>query len=219
MRLLRFPLLVLVVASVWNHTTYSQTTGPEVSDTSRSDKSRLLGSVDAEEKRGVVLSYTQAYRSNGQPVVYHGTLYLAITAFSVQNCSMKIATVVSDRFSGQVGDKPAGDRSSYRYSVEVTLTPEIANSLTVAEERPGQLDSATHPSCTGHRLCNIHWLELRSKRTLIHLAIVTNDFADSDEFAKTFDGMVNQFWIPLSSKDAGKELISGLQSFAATCGQ
>src|SRR5580704_6934360 len=47
---------------------------------------------------------------------------------------LTIATVVADRFSGQIGKTQIGDTQSiYKYSAEVTLTPEIASSLSVGE--------------------------------------------------------------------------------------
>ena len=220
MRWVRIPLFFLVAIATVESSTFPQSKRPVMGDTANSSARKLISAVDAEKKKGVVLSYTQPYRSDGKPVMYTGTLYLAITAFSLKQCDAKVNTIVVDRFSGRAGEKPVGDTStSYEYSADVTLTPEIIRSSSVSEESPSQLDGRTHPTCADHGPCTVHWLELQGSRPVIRLTIMSNDAADSDELEKTFDGMVKRFWIPVSSRDAGEELVSALQNFAASCRQ
>jgi hypothetical protein len=181
---------------------------------------RLIDTIEAESKRGVLLSYTQQYRSHGKSVRYKGTLYLAITAFSVKHCDVAISTIVADRYSGRVGKKLGGDTQySYKYSAEIPLTPEVARSLSIVQGRPKQLEWETHPACTDQDACNIYWLEFQDKNPTIRLSILTDDNADYDGDVTTFDGVVDEFKIPLSSADKGKEIVSILQSFATTCRQ
>ena len=51
------------------------------------------------------------------------------------------------------------------------------------------------------------------------LSSVTNDVENFNGFIKDFDGMVDRFWIPVSSQEAGNDLTARLKSFAATCAQ
>lgn len=147
-------------------------------------------------------------------------MYLTITAFSVKNCDVAITTIVADRYSGRVSKKLGGDTQySYKYSAEIPLTAEVARSLSIVQGRPKQLEWEKHPACTDQDSCNIYWLEFQDKNPTIRLNIFTDDNADYDGDVTTFDGGVNQFKIPLSSADKGKELVSILQSFATTCRQ
>ena len=111
----RFFVLLLIVVITLDHKTLSQSNS-EMSNLAGVNQRRLIDTIEAEEKRGVVLSYTQQYRSHGARVLYTGTLYLAITAFSVKNCGLEIATIVADRYSGQVGKKLVGD-TQYSYNI------------------------------------------------------------------------------------------------------
>jgi len=215
----RLSLLIGMVVVTPGQKTFSQSSSG-VNNLAGVNQHRLVDTIEAERKQGVLLSYTQQYRSHGQPVRYKGTLYLAITAFSAKNCDVAIATIVADRYSGRVGKKLSGDTQySYKYSAEVPLTPEVARSLSIVQGRPNQLEWETHPACTDQDACKIYWLEFQDERPTIRLNIRTDDNADYDGDVTTFDGMVNQFRVPLSSADKGKELVSMLQSFAATCRQ
>jgi hypothetical protein len=46
-----------------------------------------------------------------------------------------------------------------------------------------------------------------------------NDIVGYNGFVKNFDGMIDRFWIPVSSESAGKELKALFARFASTCGQ
>lgn len=180
----------------------------------------LTGLVNAEEKQGNVLVYTQNYRSGGRLVVIAGTLYAAITTFTANQCELKIGTTVVDRYKGRIDSDAIKDTQSvYNYAGVIGLTPEIADSLRLVEARPSALEAGSHPVCTQGQACDLHWLEFRSKGKAIQLTSTTNDLAGYDGFVTEFSGMADQFWIPVSSEQAGKNLVALLKGLAATCGR
>lgn len=213
-------LLALLAAGTFAPTALAQSAGAAVSGTGQRSEYGLVSVADAEEKRGVDFSYTQNYRSAGKPVLFKGSLYAGITAFKVNKCSLAIGTRIVDRYSGQIGKSTIKDTQSiYDYSVEFTLTQELADSLRLAEVRPSQLENGTNPACSEKRACAIDWLEFRAKGPVIKMTILTNDIEGYDGFVRNFDGMVDQFRIPVSSSDAGNTLIAKLQSLAIMCRQ
>ncbi|HEV2486216.1 MAG TPA: hypothetical protein VGT08_11855 [Terracidiphilus sp.] len=216
----RIALLILNAVVTLHPASFSQSRGTAASGTEDGSESGLIRAADGEQKRGINLFYTQNYRSAGRPVRFSGSLYAGITAFTVNKCNLTIGTNIVDRYSGQIGKGTIKNtQSSYQYSVEFVLTTEIADALRLTEARPNQLENGTNPVCADRRACTIYWLELRAKRPVMKLTSITNDIAGYDGFIRNFDGMVEQFWVPISSSDAGKELISKLQSFAITCRQ
>jgi hypothetical protein len=80
MHSIRFCLFILIAVSAWEQKTFCQTNGSAATDAERANRSKLISSINAEQKRGAVLSYTQQYRSNGKSVIYKRTLYLAISS-------------------------------------------------------------------------------------------------------------------------------------------
>ena len=62
----------------------------------------LMDAVNAEEKRGVSLSYSQDYRSGGRPILFRGTIFTGITAFTANKCGLTIGTTIVDRYSGEI---------------------------------------------------------------------------------------------------------------------
>jgi len=218
MTVARNTLLALFAAGTLAAAAFPQSVGAAMSATAQSSSNGLLSTAGAEEKRGAALFYTQNYRSGNKPVLLKGSLYAAITAFTINKCNLTIGTTVVDRYSGQVGKSSIKDtQSTYDYSVELALTQEIANLLRMVEARPIQLEDATSPMCAERRECTLYWLELSASRPAIRLTSLTNDIAGYDGVVRNMDGMVNQFRIPVSSLDAGKELISKLQSYAIKC--
>ena len=214
----RNALLVLSAVGSFAATSFPQSVSTAMSGAAQGSNLGLMRAVDAEEKRGIDLSYTQNYRSGGKPVLFRGSLYAGITAFTAKKCNLTIGTTIVDRYSGQIGkDTIKNTQSIYDSSVEFELTQEIADSLRLAEGRPSQLENGTNPACAERRACVLYWLELRAKGAEIKLTSLTNDVADYDGFVRNFDGLVDQFRIPVSSPDAGKELIAKLQSFAIAC--
>jgi hypothetical protein len=196
----------------------AQSPGARASSIPEASENGLVNIADAEEKRGIALFYTQKYRSQGKPVLFSGSLYSGITDFKVKKCDLIISTTIVDRYSGQIGNSQVKDTQSiYNNSAEFQLTPEIADSMRVSEGRPKQLPIRTNPACANRQGCTIYWLEFRAKRRVMKFKSMTNDVTDYDGFVTNFDGMVDEFWIPISSPDAGKDLISNLQSYATTC--
>jgi len=45
----------------------------------------------------------------------------------------------------------------------------------------------------------------------------TNDIADYDGYVKDFEGQVAQFWLPVSMREAGAELIAKMRAYAQSC--
>jgi hypothetical protein len=216
----RIALLVLNAVGALYFRSIAQSPGTETSSMPVGSENGLINATDAEEKRGISLFYTQNYRSHGQPVVFTGSLYSGITEFKVKKCDLTIDTTIVDRYSGQIGNNQVNvTQNIYNNSVEFQLTQEIADSLRVSEGRPKQLPRGTNPTCADRQSCTILWLEFRAKQRVMKFKSMTNDVTDYNGFITNFDGMVDQFWIPISSSDAGKGLISNLQGYAVTCRQ
>ena len=216
----RVAFAVLAVIGSMERTCSSQSQAPAVNSSADVSGSGLLSAATAEEAKGTNLFYTQDYRSGRRLVQFKGTLYAGITAFTAKKCELTIGTTIVDRYSGQIDKSKINDtQSTYNYSIEFALTPEIADSLRLIEARPSQLENGTRAVCAEQRTCVVNWLEIRARRQVIKLTSVTNDVEHYDGFIKDFDGMVDRFWIPVSSQDAGNDLISWLKSFAATCAQ
>jgi hypothetical protein len=183
-----------------------------------SDRSALMSAAMEEEKKGAALTYTQSYSSEHKPVFIRGTLYATIASFTAQKCELKIATTIVDRYSGQVdGSEINSTQSSYHSIAEFVLTPEIAGAVQLVEAKPGQLEKGTRPICAERQTCAIEWLKFEAKQRVIRVTRTTNDIAGYNGFVKDFDGVMDRFWIPVSSESAGLELIKLLKSFAAGC--
>jgi hypothetical protein len=197
----------------------AQMQSPEGDGAAATDRSVLMSAVNAEEKRGIVLFYSQSYPAGHKPVFFKGTLYAAITAFSANKGKLTIGSRIVDRYSGQV-DRGRVDetQSSCDDSVEFTLTKEIAGSLRLIEARPSQLESGTNLVCAERKMCAIQWLQFQARSKVMKRTRVTNDIAAYAGYVKGFDGMVDEVWVPVSSESAGQEFIS-LKNFAATCSQ
>jgi hypothetical protein len=211
---------VLAVIGSMDQMSFSQSQAPAMNSSAGGSGSGLLSAANAEEEMGTNLFYTQNYRSGRRLVLFKGTLYAGITAFTAKKCELTIGTTIVDRYSGEIGRSKINDTQNiYNYSIEFALTPDIADSLRLIEARPSQLENGTHAECAEQRACAMNWLEIRAKRRVIKLTSITNDVEHYDGFVKDYDGMVDRFWIPVSSRDAGNDLISRLRSFAATCAQ
>jgi len=216
----RIAFVVLTVIGGMDQTSFSQSQAPALTGGADVSGSSLLSAANLEEKKGTEVFYTQNYRSGRRLVLFKGTLYAGITAFTAKKCELTVGTTIVDRYSGQINRSNVNDTQSiYNYSIVFGLTPDLADSLQIIEARPSQLENGTHAVCAEKRACTMSWLEIRAKRQVIKLTSITNDIEHYDGFVKDFDGMVNRFWIPVSSQDAGNDLISRLKSFAATCAQ
>lgn len=180
----------------------------------------LIDAANAEEGRGTTLSYVQSYRSGGKLVFIKGIIYAGIAKFAVDQCKLTIGTTVVDRYSGRIDKSVIKDTQNiYNYSGVLALTKDLAYSLQLVEAQPSPLENGTHPVCQEKPGCAIRWIELRVKKSkAIHLASTTNDVTGYDGFVTDFDGMTNRFLIPVSSLQAGQNLIALLNGFSASCG-
>lgn len=169
----------------------------------------LLADVAAEQKRGEYTFYKQSFFDvENRRAVYAGSLYTAINGFAVEGCSLKIEIQLIDSFSGVVGKQPTGElQDESRFSIHFLLTREIANGLTVVEARPVELAQATNSACTERRSCSFTWLRVHTAQPAIDEKRITNHLL-------VFDGPVDHFLLPVSSVQAAKRIVDGLQALA-----
>ncbi len=169
----------------------------------------LLLVAEAETKKGAYVFYTQHYiDKENQKAVYRGSVYGALKAFKLEGCSLKVDVVIVDKFSGTVGGKLTGDQAdSQQYTFSLALTSEIAHALALIEARPAQLGGATNSVCAEKPSCAFTWLAIRTTGSSIKESRMTNEFVD-------FDGPADRFLIPVSSPEAGRQLIRQIQDFA-----
>lgn len=177
--------------------------------------------MEAEERRGTYVFYTQTYR-DGQhrPVFFNGSVFGVIQQMQANECEIKLETDVTDLYTGSIGKNQIRKTASvYRWLFDFTLTSEIADALHVVELRPAQLDNGTNPLCTAKPGCTFEWIEVKAALPVIKETEITNDFAGYDGYVKDFDGMVDHFLIPISSSTAGDDLIAKLKVLAHACGK
>ena len=184
--------------------------------TARND---LIQSFQAENKRGTSIFYTQAYRLHGRRVEFHGSIFGEILEVQVDGCELKIKSQLVDLYSGSIGAELVGQtQNRYTTSVDFPLTPKMAADLKIVAARPiVQLSEGTNAVCSGGRQCSLTWLKVVSDRRVIHLTEITNDVAGYEGDIKDFDGSVAQFFLPVSSVDAGEEIIARMRTFAQSC--
>lgn len=169
-----------------------------------------LASLAAEEaKRGVYVFYTQSFiDKENKRVSYRGSVYGAIQTFDVRGCEVKIEATVVDKFSGTVGHRPIGQlQDTYQYSASFVLTSEIAANTTLVQSRPAQLGSNTHSVCVEQASCSFWWVRMEAKHNVIHEVSTVNDSSD-------FNGQVDHFIAPVSSREAGNRLIDQIRAIA-----
>ena len=169
-----------------------------------------LSSLAANEARqGVYVFYTQSFiDKENQRASYRGSIYGAIQKLELDDCELKIETLIVDKFSGTVGRAPTGQlQDTYHYSARLLLTPEIVAGAAVVEARPVQLGSKTHSVCDENTSCGFPWLRIQAKSRVIHQISSVNDALD-------FEGQVDHFVIPISSLAIGRQLIDGLRAVA-----
>jgi hypothetical protein len=174
-----------------------------------SEESKFLTAIEAEEKKGAYVFYTQTFiDEENKKVSYRGSIYGAIKTAKLEGCSLAIDVLILDKFSGLVGKKQTRDQEdSQLYSVRFTLSSEIANTLELVEARPVQLADGTNTVCVEKPSCAFTWLAIKSKDPAIRERRITNELID-------FDGQTDRFLVPMSSSDSGKQLIEIIQSLA-----
>jgi hypothetical protein len=179
----------------------------------------LIRSFQFESKRGTSIVYTQAYGLHGSRVEFHGSIFGAIQDVEADGCELKIKSELVDLYSGNIGRKLVGQtQNEYITLLDFTLTPKIAADLKIVDARPvRQLTEGTNAVCSEGSQCSLTWLRLASDGPVIHLTEITSDVADYDGHIKDFDGPVDQFLLPVSSAEAGNELIAKMRTFAQSC--
>jgi hypothetical protein len=179
----------------------------------------LVRSFHAESKRGTSIFYTQAYKAHGRRVEFHGSIFGEIEDVEVDGCELKVKSELVDLYSGSISNNLAGrTQNKYVSSIRFKLTAKLAADLKVVAARPvRQLSVGTNAICSGARPCTLTWIKLRAAAPVIRLTEITNDVADYDGDVKDFDGTVDQFFLPVSSVDAGSELIAKMRAFAGIC--
>lgn len=189
---------------------------PPTATTARSD---LVRSFQTEKRRGASIFYTQTYGPHGRRVEFQGSIFGEIQDVKVDGCELKIKSELVDRYSGSIGRQLVGQtQNEYITSIDFRLTSKMAADLKIIEARPvRQLTVGTNPVCSGDRQCNLTWLKLKADAPVIQMTEITNDVADYDGAVKDFDGSVGQFLLPVSSADAGDELIAKMRDFAQSC--
>ena len=179
----------------------------------------LLRSFAAKAKLGEFLPlYTVVLRFARPPRVFQRLDLCGACGCESQWVQMRVDTTIADRYSGTIGRKQVSPTQNlYRISADFLLTPEIAQSLRVIKARPVQLNLGTHAVYADHQQCVLNWIEVRSERAEIHVIESTNDIEGYDGFVQDFDGSSDRFLLPVSSQDAGIELITKLQDWAGGC--
>jgi hypothetical protein len=178
-----------------------------------SAQTEFLRAAEAEQKKGTYIFYTQSFiDKENQKAIYRGSIYGALKSVELHGCSLKVGIEIVDKFSGFVGKKPTGDLAdSQQYSFSLTLTTDVAKTLSLVEARPIQLSSSTRSVCAEKPSCAFTWLAIQATGPSIKESRITNEAVD-------FNGRADRFLIPVSSADAGHQLIGLIQNFAnASC--
>lgn len=206
-----FALASLLAVSACASRSFCQANEPVEKTSGASASNGLLDAVEAEEKLGTYVFYSQSFiDKENEKATYRGSIYGAIKAFYVSACELRLDIALQDYFSGTVGkNETARLLDSTLYSVRFTLTREIANALTLSEARPIQLSENTNPTCSEKPSCNFTWLVVHAKRPVIRESRMTNGLVD-------FSGWTDHFQAPLSSAETGKQLIRKIQALADT---
>jgi hypothetical protein len=185
------------------------TTTPSSAETS------LLDALQTEEHAGTYLFYTQSYiDSDNGPVSYHGSVYGFIKNAQLKDCTLNIEFIVADRYSGVVKKQPTGPlEDDELYSATISLTHNIALSFSLVQAPPVAIANGTNSVCATRPSCTFTWLKIVAKDSSIRETRTTNGWLD-------FAGNTKTFFLPISSPDAGKNLIQHIQAFTeASCAQ
>lgn len=175
----------------------------------------LLDALRTEEQAGALLSYTQSYvDTDNEPVTYRGSVYGFIKEAQLHGCLLNINFIIADHFSGVVKHRQTGTlEDDESYSANVRLTQNIADSLSLIEGPPTAIASGTNSLCATRPSCAFTWLEIKAKDSSIRETRTIDGWLD-------FAGNSNRIVLPISSLDAGKQLIKRIQAFTdARCGQ
>jgi hypothetical protein len=192
-----------------------QTGKPATTPPPSSAESSLLDALQTEQHAGTYLFYTQSYvDSDNQRVTYNGSVYGFIKHAELKDCSLNIDFIVADRYSGVVKKQPTGSvEDDEEYSATIPLTHNIALSLSLVDAPPVVNANGTNSLCATRPSCAFTWLKIIASDSSIRETWTTNGLPD-------FAGNTKTFFLPISTPDAGKNLIQHLQSFTtAHCPQ
>jgi hypothetical protein len=192
-----------------------QTEKAAATTTPSSAETSLLDALQTEEHAGTYLFYTQSYvDSDNEHVTYNGSVYGFIKHAELKDCSLNIDFIVADRYSGVVKKQPTGPlEDDEEYSATIPLTHNCALSLSLVEAPPVALTNGTNSACATRPSCAFTWLKIVAKDSSIRETKTTNGLLD-------FAGNIKTFFLPVSSPDAGKNLIQQTQAFThARCAQ
>jgi hypothetical protein len=212
-------LICVIVVAMPNPGAVAQSAADRALLTAVTARNDLILSFQAASKRGTSIYYTQAYGPHERRVEFHGSIFGAIQDVKADGCDLKIKSELVDLYSGNIGHKLVGQtQNEYITSLDFTLTPKMAAGLKIVDARPvRQLTEGTNAVCSGGKQCSLTWLTLVTHGLVIHLTETASDVADYDGEIKDFDGSVDQFFLPVSSANAGNELIAKMQAFAQSC--
>lgn len=177
--------------------------------------SSLLDALQSEEHAGAYLFYTQSYvDSDNEPVTYQGSVDDFIKEEKLNGCTLNLDFVLADHFSGVVKKRPTGTlEDDELYSANVLLSHNLANSLALVDAPPAAIANGTNSVCAARPSCAFTWLKFNAKDSSIRETRTTNGWLN-------FAGNTKVFFLPISSPDAGKNLIQQIQAFtAARCAQ
>ena len=168
----------------------------------------LLSAAELERKTGAYLFYHQSYiDSENKKVIYDGSIYGAIQNAELKGCRLKLDVLIVDLFSGTAGKTRVENAEDTQfYTIDLPLTREIADGLTLVAARPIQLKRNTNSVCRENRSCALAWLQIKARKAVIKETRTTNHFVD-------FDGYVESLLIPISGEDAGKKFIGQMKRY------
>ncbi len=169
----------------------------------------FLQAAEAESKKGSYLFYAQSFvDKQNERVTYGGSVYGVLRNVKLDGCAMSAEIQIVDLFSGTVGGNPIGQKQDVdEYTVTVPLTRDLAEALKVVQARPEQLSRSRHTVCREEASCLFTWLRMDVKGKVIHETQAVNHVIH-------FDGYTDHLVVPVSSVDAGNELIKDLRSVA-----
>ncbi|HZP06512.1 MAG TPA: hypothetical protein VFB43_16560 [Terracidiphilus sp.] len=170
---------------------------------------KLMAAMESEEQQGTYVFYTQSFidRENKR-ADYRGSVRGAIRSFHADRCHMSFDIVLQDYFAGKVGKSETGHlQDSYVYSIDFTLTRAIAHDLALTRARPVQLVETTHAICAEKPSCSFVWLTVRAPGPTIRESEAINQIPN-------FKGWTDHFQAPVSSVQAGEDLIQKMRAVA-----
>jgi hypothetical protein len=197
----------LLMFSFFRFESQGQSDLPARKTGSESPEAVFLAGAEAEGKRGAYVFYRQSFvDTDSNRATYRGSIYGAMQSVKLSECLLEAEILIVDLFSGTVGKTQIGQlQDMYKYSVRIPLTSDIANRLVLTRARPIQLSGSTHTVCDQDSSCTFEWVRILAKNPAIKERRTINGLID-------FDGYVDHILVPVSSSDAGNQLIGQLRA-------